>query len=438
MKSINQARSILEKLISMVKTGDAQVEYSYGDTTSMRFGDNAITQNSIGESGEVSIEIAIDGRRGCASTNRFDDESLRMIVDRALTIAKQSPPDPEYMPPVEPCEYPEMPQRYFDETTKLSPDEIAEHISIVTEMAASKGYRAGGLYQSGATLNAIANNRGLFAFDRFTHVEYSCSVAGPTGSGYNSASSESIDRIDPEALARRAFGSAVAAQDPVDIEPGEFTVVLMPQAVIDLLEYFTYYMSRRDADEGTTAFAGKLGKKIFSDMVNIHVGAPDQEMPPPQFGNDGLPTRHTHWVRDGVLERLPMSRYWAKKMGDSPDAIEWPFSMTGQNKSIDELVSECGRGLLVRRFWYIEEVDAREMLLTGMTRDGLFKIENGEVTHPVKNLRFNESPMVVLANIVASGSPKRLSTYFNEPPYFAKVPAILATDFTFDSKTESM
>ncbi len=436
---IENLKGIAEEILRRVDKGfDAQVDISAGRTTSIRFGDNAITQNAVGERTEITLEVAREGRRGTASTNKEDAADLEKLVASAEAIATQSPVDPEHMPPLEPCEYIETPQRYFTETAELSPQTIVDHISIVVGMAKSRGFRASGLYQVGAKHQVIANSRGLRAEDSFTHIEYSCSIAGESGSGYANTTAESIDSIDPETLARRAFGTAVAAQNPRKIDPGDYNVVLAPQAVMDLLEYFTYFLSRRDADEGTNAFAGKLGERIFSELIDISVGLPDPTMPPPPFGDEALPVRPTSWVRAGRLERLPMTRFWAKERGDSPDAIKWPFTISGGDATIEQLAAVCGKGLLVQRFWYIEEVDAREMLLTGMTRDGVFEIENGEIARPVRNLRFNESPMVALANVLALGKPIRVGSYASEVPYWAKVPAMAIRDFTFSSNTDSV
>ncbi|MCK5832586.1 TldD/PmbA family protein [bacterium] len=432
-------KKLSKKILSRIPKGfSAQVDVISTTTTSLRFGNNAITQNSIGDKINISLEVFQGKKHGSSSTNRLDIDALDRLVSVATNIAMQTPEDPEAMPLLDPQAYPETPQRFFQDTADLSPNDIVEHISIVTEMAKSKGMSAGGLYQTGIVKKVLANNHGLSAEDSFTHVEYSCSVSGKTGSGYANATAESINAIEPEALARRAFATAVASENPKNIGPGDYDVVLTPQAVIDLLEYFNYYLSRRDADEGTNAFAGKLGEKVFADSINISVGQLDPEMPPPPFSDDGLPVKPTFWVKNGVLDRLPMSRFWAKEKGDTPDAIKWPFTLGGTDSTVEELIEQCGNGLFIQRFWYIEEVDARDMLLTGMTRDGVFAIENGKIAGPVKNLRFNESPMVALANAVALGKAVRVGSYFSEPHYWAKVPAILSREFTFSSSTESV
>ena len=190
-------------------------------------------------------------------------------------------------------------------------------------------------------------------------------------------------------------------------------------------------MSARDADEGTTAFQNRVGEQLFDEKVTLETRIDDAELPAPPFGTDGLAARNTTWAKDGVLERLRHSRYWADQMETVADPLLFPVFMSGGNSTVDEMVADCERGLLVKRLWYIRFVDRKELLLTGLTRDGLFLVEDSEVKGPVQNLRFNESPIVFLQNVLQLGPARRIGPY-------AKVPAVMSEHFTFTSTTESV
>jgi predicted Zn-dependent protease len=276
----------------------------------------------------------------------------------------------------------------------------------------------------------MATSKGLFAFDRSTGVSFSTTMHGPSGSGANSESANCAAEVDADTIAREALDTAIAAQEPREIEPGDYTVIFEPQAVADLLEYLFWSMDARDADEGTTAFAGKVGEKFLHESVTISTEIDNPRLPACCYGADGLPARRTTWVENGVLKRLRHDRFWARERGAEPDPMFRPVFMKGEDRSVEELVAQCDRGLLVKRLWYIRHVDFRELLLTGMTRDGLFLVQGGKVAGAVKNLRFNESPIVFLKNVVAMSRPARVGGI--------QVPGVMSTDFTFSSKTESL
>lgn len=430
MRGREEVRQILERVLARVSAPQAQVHYSWRRELAARFGENAITQNAGGEEEELRLEAAWDRRHGGAFVNRVDGQALGALVARAEEIARLSPEDPEYLPPLGPQEYPEVPPRRFEDVARLGPAAIASTIRATVEAARAEGYRAGGLFEAGLQTRALATSAGLFAFDQSSAVGYSTTMHGPAGSGYAGRETEEAARLDPGGLSRAALETARAAQNPREIEPGDYTVVFEPQAVADLLEFLFWNMDARDADEGTTVFAGQLGRQLFSPKVRLATRIDDPELPAPPAGQDGLPARETVWIEGGAVRRLRHDRYWAQRQGTEPDPLFHPLFMDGEDRSPAELIAQVERGLLVKRLWYIRYVDRRELLLTGLTRDGLFRIEGGRVAGPVKNLRFNESPVVFLRNAAAFSRPERVGP--------VKVPAVLSEAFTFSSGTESL
>jgi predicted Zn-dependent protease len=430
MKPAEEVRALLERVLARVRAPRALVQYAFQRGLATRFGENAILQSSGGEEEFLRLEVAYGRRHGSSIVNRTDKAAVGRLVDRAEEIAASSPEDPEYLPPPGPQAYPGVPPRWFESTARLSPVEAAGTIREAVKAARDAGYRSSGLFEAGAGARALATSAGLFAFDRSSSVGYSTTLHGPAGSGYAGRDTEEADRLEARSVTRSALETARAAQNPQGIEPGDYTVVFEPQAVADLLSFLFWNLDARDADEGTTAFAGRLGEAMFSETVRLATRIDDPELPAPPYGQDGLPMRETVWVERGVVRRLRHDRYWAERKGTEPDPGLYPLFMDGEDRPLADLVAQVERGLLVKRLWYIRYVDRRELLLTGLTRDGLFRIEGGRVAGPVQNLRFNESPVVFLRNAAALSRSERVGP--------VKVPGVLSERFTFSSGTESV
>ncbi len=431
MRNKDDIEAILREALYNASAPQTQAEYVFRKSLATRIGENAITQNMGGEEEYLRIFVAHDKREGSSITNKLEEKSIGTMIKRAEEIAENSPHNPEYMPPIKPQAYPEVPQRYYEEVAQIRPADVSKEIHKTVEMAKVENYRASGLFEASCAIKAIANSEGLFAFDMHSSVDYSTTIHGPLGSGFCSRDGESMKYVNTEAVTREALETAKEAQNPDPVDPGEYTVIFEPQAVYDFLGFLFWNMSARDADEGTTVFAGRVGQKLLSDKVNIMTRIDDPELPAPPFGLDGLPARPRVWVKKGVIMRLRHDRFWAGKKGTDPDPLLYPLFMEGQDQSISDLIATCKKGLLAKRLWYIRYVDRKELLLTGMTRDGLFLIKDGKVVAPVKNLRFNESPVVFLQNIVAMSRPQRVGGS-------VKVPGIMSKNFTFSSKTESI
>jgi predicted Zn-dependent protease len=431
MKSIPEIESILRGVIAAAAAPQAQAVFAAGRELTARFGDNAVTQHAIGENHMLTLSVAFDRRHGSASTNKLDPESLAALARRARDIAMAMPEDPESMPPVGLQDYPDIPSRFDAALDTMEPDTLARQAAAAIAAARRHGMSASGLASAGTEMQALANSNGLFVCDRRTEWSFSTTLRSPHGVG---SAERTLNHLQPEAVdsaVEEALATACAMRDPAKLEPGEWTVIFEPRATRDFLEPIWRWgaLSAREAEEGATPFAGAVGRPMFDPRVNLRTAIDDPDLPPRLFGQDGLAMRATDWIRNGVVERLHHNRYWADVKKTYPDPAISPIQMTGEDLAIDDLVRQCGRGLLVKRLWYIRPVDRKELLLTGMTRDGLFLVEDGKVTRPVRNMRFNESPMVFLRNILAMSRPQRIGD--------AKLPGIMARDFTFSGVTES-
>jgi predicted Zn-dependent protease len=309
---------------------------------------------------------------------------------------------------------------------------------------------AGFLDVNGGT-RAIANNKGLFAYHRSTDVNLSTTVRTPdrTGSGWASAGARDWSTLDPGALASRAAQKAVASRNPQAIEPGSYTVVLEPQAVADLVPLLGGAFNARAADEGRSPFskAGggtKIGDKIADERVTILSDPTDADLLAAPFDGEGLPIGRHVWIENGILKNLSYSRYWAAKKGVPPTGgggggggggfgggLPGGLKMLGGTKSTDEIIAGTQRGVLITHFFYIRALDPRTVLLTGLTRDGTFLIENGKITRSLKNFRWNESPLFMLAKIEDIGRAERTAAG-------QVMPTIRASDFHFTSLSDAV
>jgi predicted Zn-dependent protease len=263
--------------------------------------------------------------------------------------------------------------------------------------------------------------------------------ADGTGSGYYAGDHFDLARLDATRIAEQAVGKAVRSQQPKAIEPGVYPVILEPQAVSDLMGFLNNALDARTADEGRSAFSGKdgktrLGESLFHPQINLYSDPMHPELPAVPATNEGIPAARLSLIKGGVLENLTYARYWAqqRKLQPTPGPVNFIMESAAPPVSIDDMIKATPRGLLISRFWYVRLVDPRTIVLTGLTRDGLWWIDKGRISHPVRNLRFNQSVLAMLApwNVAAIGAPQRLSPFM--------VPALKLGSFTFTSISDAI
>jgi predicted Zn-dependent protease len=444
--SREECERIAKQTLAFVTTPDgARVNITSGSRGNTRFAVNQVSTG--GDNFDTTVTVtAYAGRRTSASTtNQLDDAGLRHAVETAQRLAKLAPEDPEFMPELGPQEY-EAGRNWSEATAALDPQGRAEAVRSITAPASQGGLVSTGYLDTRVTASAVANTRGLFAYSRATATALTTTVrtSDGTGSGWAGASHHDWSRVDPAALGARAAEKARASRNPAAVEPGRYTVVFEPTAVGNLIQFIGNALNARAADEGRSFFSraggkNKIGDKVVDERVTISSDPFDAEVAGAPFTNEGLPTRRTAWIEGGVVKNLNYDRYWAQKKGVSPTASGGSLRMSGGSSTIEEMIASTQRGLLVTRFWYLRPVDQRTILYTGLTRDGTFLIENGKITRAVKNLRFNDSPVFMLNNLEALGTPERVSASEDGGPGQAiSVPAIKVRDFNFTSLSDAV
>jgi predicted Zn-dependent protease len=447
--SRDEAQRLSARILAFSKAEQARVNLSSSQEGNTRFAVNQVS--TAGDTADLTIVVtsAFGKRVASATTNRTDDASLRRVVETSERLARLAPEDPEYLGELGPQEY-LQPNAIFPDTAGLTPEERAKAVAAVTEPAAAKNLIATGFLVHDAGSTAVATSKGLFAYHAQTRVNFTTTVRTPdgTGSGWAGVGAHSWKDVDASGIARRAIEKAEASRNPRAVEPGRWTVVLEPTAVANMVGLMVGAMNARNADEGRSFFSrpgggNRLGEKFIDERVSIHVDPEDPSLLTSPFGGDGMPHRRVVWVEKGVLKNLSYDRYWAEKTGNQPTSGGgWGgggYFMQGGNSSVEEMIRSTERGLLITRLWYIRGVDPRTILYTGLTRDGTFLIENGRITHAVKNLRWNESPIFMLNNIEMMGRPVRVSPSESSGLSASViVPPLKARDFTFTSLSDAV
>jgi predicted Zn-dependent protease len=408
-----------------------------------RFANNAIHQNVAEQGVTVSVRTVVDGRTARVTTNRLDEDSLRKAVESSLQLAHSQPKIPTLLPMPGKQRYRPV-KRFSRETAVLSPEVRARAVKQASDLAIRNGQVAAGIFSSGQSQTALGNSHGLFALHRQTHAEFSVTMQEDPAASWAKANSGDVRNIDPQALARRASEKAQMAKDACELGPGEYTVILEPAAVLDLVGFLFYDFAATALEDQRSCLNKRMGKQLFGKNISIiddvyhplQLGAP--------FDGEGMPRQRVSLVENGVPKNLVYSRASAKKARKNPTGHgfglpneygEAPMNLVfeGGNSSVEKMIAGTKRGLLVTRVWYIREVDPYEKVMTGMTRDGLFLVEYGRVSSSVRNFRFNQSLIELLKNVEEIGTSVRTTA---EEAFEMVVPAMKVGGFHFTEPTK--
>ena len=437
--SQTEAQTLLKKVLAFSTADECAASLQGRTAGNIRYARNSVSTAGAQDNVSLVVESRFGKRSGIATCNEFDDATLRRCVQRAEEIAHLAPESPEYVPLLGPQTYLNPPS---SATTPLTPAGRAQAATDSMALCAAKNLAAAGFLDGGTRFTALRNSKGLEGYQQSTNTDFSVTVRTPDGrgSGYAIADVTDVSKLNTKALTQRAADKAASSVGAKAIEPGKYTVILEPASLmagddLSLLGGLMYGLNARSADEGRSFMTKKgggnrLGEKLFDERVNIYSDPMNAEVPGDAFDGDGLPTRRMSWVEKGTVKNLYYSRFWAEKNKVAPTPFPSGFIMAGGTQSTAELIKGTQKGILVTRLWYIREVDPQTLLYTGLTRDGTFYIENGAIKFPIKNLRFNESPIIMLNNIEAIGRPVRLAGCL--------VPPLKIRDFTFTSLSDAI
>jgi len=461
MLTLDQSADIFNRIRKLSSADEVEVLFTGGRFALTRFANNVIHQNVAEENHVVSVRTAFGTKTARATTNKFDDESLRRVVQSSENLAKVQHPDPDLLPVPDPAEASgpasaQSPSRYFDQTAAITPELRAEGVRKIVGVADRHKLTTAGVFSSGEFFEGVFNSRSLSKWHTQTSAEVSITMLAADSSGWQKANSPDINNLDPLRLAEVAAQKAVDTAHPREIPAGKYTVIFEPAAVLDIVGFMFWDYSGMAILDQRSFLTGRIGTKLFGDNITIwdDVAHPLQAGVP--FDGEGVHRQKVCLVKNGVVDRVVYARATAERMKRSEykDSVG-PIAATGHGfslpnemgempinivfaplnnpQSIEQMIASTERGVLVTRLWYIREVEPFEKMLTGMTRDGTFLIENGRVQGGVRNFRFNESLVHMLSNVEAMSTPVRSC---GEESFDMVVPAMKVKDFNFTEVTK--
>lgn len=439
--SRSEAKQILDKVLKFSKAEGASAQLTGAETGNIRYARNSVSTSGIVNDIELAVEARFGKKSGIATINEFSDAALEKVMRRAEELAKLSPDNPESMPLLGKQKYKSV-DAFAKSTAGITPDQRAKAAADSIIAAREKKVVAAGYLEDARSFAAVANSNGLFGYHAATSANFTVTMRTENGLGSGWAQSDVTDfaAMNTGSVSSTAVDKAVLSQEARALEPGKYTVILEPAAVSGLVGFMMWNYDARSADEGRSFMSKKgggsrIGEKMFDKRVHLYSDPADLNVPAqPWSEDDHMALERVDWIKDGVVENLPRSRYWASQSDDKAIPTPSNLIMVGGDKSTEELIKKTRRGVLVTRTWYIRMVDPQSLLLTGLTRDGTFYIENGEIKYPIKNFRFNESPVIMLNNIEDMGRAERVGMY----GFSAMIPALKVRDFTFSSLSDAV
>ncbi|MFA9218120.1 MAG: TldD/PmbA family protein [Sphingomonadaceae bacterium] len=445
MKNLSQdeAKRICDKVLAFSKGDQCEVKLTGSRKGNIRYARNAVSTAGLIEDTQLVVSVAFGKKQGTATINEFDDKSLEKVVRRAEDLARLAPENPEFMPTPSGQVY-KASNTFSQKTADIDPDFRAQVAAYSIENCRKNKLVAAGFFSDSTSFEAISNSNGLFGYQQDTGLDFTVTVRTEDGrgSGWSRRSVGDVAKFDAREASDVAIEKALRSVDAKALEPGRYTVILEPAASADLMAYMFNGFDARQADEGRSFLSKKgggnrLGEKLFDEQVNIWADPWDKDVAVlPWDSNTMMAREHQDIIKNGKVNALDYSLYWAKKQGARAVGSPGNIIMAGTNKSTAELIANTKKGVLVTRTWYIRMVDPQSVLLTGLTRDGTFYIENGKIKHPIKNFRFNESPVTMLNNIEELGRPEILAG--DESQYQQMIPSMRVRDFNFTSLSDAV
>lgn len=434
-----EAIALIEFTIAQSQADGIFVSLSANETALSRFSENQISQNVRKNTFSITVTSYFGKRSASASTTELDRDAIALTVKRAEDLASIAPEDPEWVELLPKQTYSDRTPAFDRATATLSPLKKGEIIQQVCSLSKDAGVNGSGTLSFQVSLNAIGNSAGLRGCDRTTEADFSFTARIDNGSSWNRCTAWSIDLPIVE-LTKKVIKRAIASRNSQAIDPGDYTVIFEPSAFASLLPWVIWNLDARAADEGRSFMSlsddsgkpigNKVGEQLFNPLVQVQRNAAHPLLQGGRFFGDGLSNEHLDIVKDGIPQTLYYSRYWAKEQNKEPTGSMYPMVMTGSDKTVADLIASTERGIFVSRAWYVRYVNPRTLEVTGMTRDGTFLIENGKISHPIKNLRFNQCLPEMLENVVALSQVKRCGGSI--------IPGCKVENFHFSSITDSI
>jgi predicted Zn-dependent protease len=446
-------RSIVNMIFDRSRADQVEVIITNYDSSLTRYANNYIHQNVSESNSSLSIRVIFGKKIGSASTSSLDPGMIKKVLGWAETVAHHQLPNNDFdtLPLTKTAEYKKV-NTYVPKTVRFSPGDRANAVLEIVNVAKKNALNSYGSVSNGAAEVCVANSLGTFGYNLASDIFCNCVMAGGNSTGYVQYGHRDVDAINFKKLAMAAAQKAVLSKDPIDLPPGRYTTILEPLAASELLDFMAFYaFNGKFYLEGRSCLCGKLGKKIADSKVTIIDDPFTNKGFPSSFDAEGVAKRRLTLIDRGVARNIVHDTITARKAGTGTTGHALPapntFGPIASNlivkpgkKSLDSMIKNTARGVLVTRFHYTNVIDPVRLTFTGMTRDGTFLIERGKITRGIKNLRFTENIVECLDRIEDISSKADLVA--SDPGYGARsahgtiIPALKIKDFAFTSATE--
>lgn len=440
-----EAKSLAARAVEMTEADQAEILVMSAASGLTRFANNRIHQNVAETDTQLSVRAVMGRRVGVASTNRTDEASIQDCCAAAVSAAGFATEDPDFPGLPAPDDTPAAPGRPSADLASFGPAQRADAVGAIVEQSAEQGLVCAGTVASGATTVAVANSLGTSRAQEQTQISATVLSGGDNGgSGWSSFFGADPAELPASAIGDTAAATAMRSENPRDLKPGTYKVLLGPEAVGDLLFFLSYAgFSAKSVAEGRSFMNGSEGERLFSESLTITDDALAEHALGLTFDYEGVSKKRTPIVQAGVVIGPVTDSYWAARMGrpntghalPAPNSVG-PFALDLEiapgDVSVDDMIAGVDRGVYISRLHYVNIEEPVRVVLTGMTRDGTFMIENGRLAAPLKNLRFTQSAVEALGSVAAVGRDRRHAGDRGSMTY---VPALLLEEFSITGQT---
>ena len=447
MFSQQQVKDIIDQVIGYSKLPGCQVDVQWTEDDFIRFARNGITTSGYRVTQQISITSTTEDKRsGNSGVSELTQEALRAGVKQAEDLALISHPNPEDMPALPAQKYPHL-SNFDADTAAARGDVLIPQVQAVLAGAIKNKLVTAGFIQRSANAVGVGNKAGLFGYHTYTDSSLTHTMRNPEGtsSGWATQSSVMVKDLNGAEQAAVSIKKCLGGINRKKLDPGKYIVIMEPAAVADLIGWLGFAFGARDAEQGQSflskpgqdpnATATFLGEKMFPEIITLRSDPFHPKLASTPWGPSLLPNEKISWIEKGVVSNLFYDRFWASKAGKKPTPFPANLVLEGQNNSLNDLIASVDRGLLVTRLWYIRVVQPKTWQLTGLTRDGVFLIENGKVTDPITNFRWNQSPAEVLQRTTKLTQPMRVT---NDETGSNMAPALITNDFNLTSVSDAV
>ena len=444
MRGKDEVLNVLKKGLEFSKGDEIELLYLGRESSLTRYANSYIHQNVKESNSQIRVRVIKNKKIGFVETNNLTLEGLKKAVKDAEEILNFTKEDEFFVKLPDKEEIKEI-KTFFEENLNVTPDDMADKVKNVIQRATQKFLTAAGALSVDFEEYAVVNSRGVEAYQPYSSITLTTVIMGENSSGYADRFNIKFKDLNEFELADEAIEKVLMGKNPKDFEPGKYEVILSPYAVEDILFFFAYLsFGAKNFHQDTSFMSGKIGERVFGENITIWDDGYDPKGAPISFDFEGVPKKKVVLIENGIAKNVVYDSYHAFRFGKEntghslpqPNSVG-PFAlnlfMKEGDSSIEDMIKNVRRGVFVSRFHYTNPLDPKRVIITGMTRDGTFLIEDGKITSPIKNLRFTQNMVELMNNVLEISKDRKLQ---KGDAHVSVVPYIRVKEFNFTGKTE--